>query len=189
MISIDLYYVIVYVMFMSQMIQNATIFVQAADMFGNLGLAEFSTYFGAALSGLGLWFSWLAFRQAKDATMAAEQAREAVYKIDSVSEISKAISLLNEAQSHIRSNNYSVVPDRFVLANSHICAVRNGCPNLSGEQRDVLQNVSAQIYDIKSGVERELEGSRATFKKSKANDILSKQADILSDLFEKMKRD
>jgi hypothetical protein len=167
---------------MSSAMQNATMVAQAIDFVTTPGLTALATY-------MGLFFSWLAFKQATRAKEAAKEAREVVYKIDAVSEISKAISLLNEAQNHIRNENYLIVPDKFILANAHIAAVKNGYPKLSGEQKDILINVCTQVYDIKSGIERVLEGNVFAFRKSKANDILSKQTEVLSDFFEKMKRE
>jgi len=155
-----------------------------AQMFSSLSSAEWL----ATATNLGFVFSFLAFWQAKRAKKAASDAKAAVYSIDSVSEITKAISILNDIQAHLRHSTLQIVPDKLITVHGHLTTVRKGCPGLTTEDKDDLLGVCNQTISTKNSIERELESEVKQYKFSKTNRILSMQAEKLQEILETIKR-
>lgn len=153
----------------------------------NEGIA-IATYIGVVISIGGLLFSFLAFIQAKRAKTAASDAKNAVYRIDSVMEITKSISILNDVQTHLRNKSFSIIPDKILAAHGHLTVVKNGCPDLSESNKNSLIQACAQITRIKNSLERNLEDCKTPVRVAQTNKVLTTQTENLQEILESIRR-
>lgn len=154
-----------------------------------------ATLVGLAISACGLFFSILAFVQALQAKQAASgaeaaasDAKKAVYRLDSLAEIAKALSVMGDIQAHLRNDNLLIVPDKILAARTQLTTVRHGCPGLSAEENERLLNACNQIMTIKSAVERAMQGDKKTVAYAKYNDVLDQQIETVQEVLESIKR-
>lgn len=176
----------------NELAQQAT---QTYSWLTNETAIAIATFLGLAMTALGLLFSILSFVQARQAKLAAagakiaaSEAKNAIYHMDSLAEVTKAISIMGDIQAHLRTQNLHIVPDKILMARAHLTTVRKGCPGLTPEESDRLLNTCNQILTIKSMVERALQGDRRPFAFARYNDVLDQQIETAQEVLESMKR-
>lgn len=128
------------------------------------------SYIGASASILGVLVALVGFwitivnvkrsrRAARRAESAANQALEGVRRVDTVQNLSKAISIVEEMQRLNRTKEWKVLLDRHSTFRNILIEVRGSTPNLNDEhKKDILAGINhsqAMSHKIEVALDKE----------------------------------
>jgi hypothetical protein len=143
---------------------------------------------GNLASIIGLFVSILGFvitiSNTRKSKTAAEEARDAVVKvrtdlskIETVSDLSIAITLMEEIKRLQMQSSWMTIPDRCSNLRKNLISIKSNYPNLSIDQKTALQNAIQQFTTIETLVVKALNDNKSPTDPLKLYRIVSLQVD------------
>ena len=149
----------------------------------NNHVGEISSIIGVFIALIGFTITILNVvksRKAADrAESAATQALEGVRYIDTVQNMSRAISILEEIRRLNRVEEWKVLLDRHSNFRNFLIEIRSGEINLEEEQKKIIQTAITHSTTISNKIEVALGKNETPTGPAQMNNILSKQIDDL----------
>lgn len=151
-------------------------------------VAEFiADHWGDIASVLGILIAIVGFavtiRTASKAKRAAEDARDRISMIDTVSQCSEALSIMEEIKRLHRHQAWAILPDRYAFLRRLLVTIRSSALLLTEDQKQAL----AATIQYASAVEHRIEKSNQTKlpppSVTNLNKELSEQLDRMTALF------
>jgi hypothetical protein len=124
-----------------------------------------------------LWNVIRSKRAAEQAEQAVQKMRGYLAQIDTVSQSSSAIAIMDEVKRLRRAEAWIVLPDRYSALRSSLILIRNITPNLSDEQKSQIQSAIQHSSSIEMDIEELISKRRKSLSVSNINEIMSKQLD------------
>lgn len=133
--------------------------------------------------------SWGARKAAKQAKTAAEQARaattqvkERLFYVDSVRDLSEAVTIMEEIQRLHRVSAWHVLLDRYVAVRKLLITIRSA-DHINDEHKDALAAAIVQFSGIGKEIERAVhDNQKIPPNVAKLNDIVAMQMDKLNEI-------
>ena len=146
---------------------------------------DIASVFGVIISVVGfaatIWNVVRSKSVAETARDAAVRARDAVMRINVLTELSEAIAIMEEIKRlHRIPESWPLLPDRYTSVNKKLRAARNSRPSLSQEKLDVLQEAMQQFREMEKKVEHG-PGKKAG-PSARLNDIVSQQIEKVDEI-------
>jgi hypothetical protein len=106
---------------------------------------------------LTIWFAWRAKTAAEQARDAAEEVREQISRLDTIAELSAAISVIEEIMRLQRTQAWEIVwdivLDRYATLQSHLSRSAGGA-GLTEVHRTAIQSAIARFRIMVEGIEK-----------------------------------
>jgi hypothetical protein len=122
----------------------------------------FEEHWGDVASALGLFVAIVGFaitiRAATKAKRAAETARDRISMIDTVSQCTQALSIMEEIKRLCRHQGWAILPDRYALLRRLLVTIRSSVSDLTESQ---LQDLNS-VIQYSSVIEHRIEKSNQT---------------------------
>lgn len=146
-------------------------------------VADIVSLVGFPLALLGLWISFREIKKSKtvvDATKSAvERVRSDISLINTVSEFSEAISILDELKRLIRHNTFAPLPDRLTQARLLLILIRAKTKGLSPEQSTCFQNAISDLSILEKKIDDIISKNVPLKNASSVNENISNHVDNL----------
>jgi len=130
---------------------------------------------GFAITIINVLLSRSAARQARDA---AVDARESMNRLDTVTEFSSAMSVMEEIKRLHRHGAWPILPDRYSALRKSLISIRTNNPDLTNEQQQTIQNAIQHFVNIEKIVEKCMTDQTKP-DVSRLNQRVSSQIDLL----------
>ena len=146
-------------------------------------IAHIDLLLGIVGFGLTFWGIWRSKTAAEIAEKAAERARDAIIRTDTIALISAAVTAMDEIKRLHRVPAWQILPDRYSQLRKLLISVRGANANLQPDYASVLQGAIQQFSTMEDEVERALTSNRAPPNQARLNRIVSTQGDNLLHVF------
>jgi hypothetical protein len=148
---------------------------------------------GVVISLIGFFLTIRNVLKSKSAALAAEQAVqrvvEDVHRINVVSELSEAISIMGEIKRLHRENAWSIMPDRYSHLRAALVDIKTMGQNLSTRHKSSLQSAIVHFAEMEKQVEIALTTKQEPLDVASLNEIVSKQMDNLREILVQTQND
>jgi hypothetical protein len=153
------------------------------DWFGSIGILVSALGFGATL-----WQVRRSRNAALAARAAANEARDTVRLYDTLSDLSQALAIMDEAKRLNRAKRWEVLLDRYALAKKLLVHMKAQNPSLGHQHTQAIASTISQLGTLEDVLEQALQdGSDPTKRVAHFNSILSKQIERLDGLLAEVK--
>lgn len=154
-------------------------------------IGDLSGVAGILISVVGFAVTLRGVIKSKSAAQRAEEAakstRNSIRLLNTIVDFSAAIATLEEVKRLHRSNQWSLLPDRYAALRRILVVLRTAEITLNPDQSAVLQNALSDLSAMEEAVERFLEGS-STPKAAKFNAVISRDIDQLIAVLTELQR-
>jgi hypothetical protein len=154
---------------------------------------EFASVLGLAVSIIGFLVTvigvWRSKNAAQRAEEAAERTRETMTAMQSIVDLSSVLAALTELKSLHRASAWGLLLDRYGSLRVKLIAVRTSRPQLSEDQRAILQGTIQHLADLEKIVDRALASSKLPGNIPRLTSIISDQIDKLTELLVQVHRE
>jgi hypothetical protein len=148
-------------------------------------VADFANYLGILLTIIGFAITIHDVRKSKKSIDAAKseigiqvnKVREDIRRIDTVSDLTTAIAMMDEIRVLQRDCQWQILPDRYSSLRKLIISIKKTYPQLSDNQKVILQEALQHITDIDLKIEKSMIKNNAPSDIPTINRILSQQKD------------
>ena len=142
---------------------------------------------------IGFVFTYWQIKKSKTAAQEAKEAvlkvREDMRRINLVSELSKAISLMNEIKRlHREAKTWKILPDRYSAVSEAIINIRTSTFDLSNEYENVLQDALVHFRTMEKQVEIFLATKQPEPNVPQYNELISEQIDKLQEIYAEVQK-
>src|SRR4051812_47034786 len=138
--------------------------------------------FGATLYGV-----FKSKSAAERAEAATAQTRDTILVLNAVDDFSTAVAAFEEIKRLHRANAWVILPDRYSELRKRLVSLRATYSHLSQENRASIQAAIQHLVDLEARVEKALASGTMPANVPKINEIVSTQADKLSELLAVLK--
>jgi hypothetical protein len=139
-----------------------------------------ANFLGLFLSIVGIFTTIIKVREAKKVTEdSVNKVREDFKRYDTISDLSTAISLIDEIKRLQRQSDYSILLDKYSLLFKLVVLIKTNHPNLNENQQTILQSSMMQIKKNENAIEKGLAKGLDTIDISRLNNSLTKTLGIL----------
>jgi len=152
----------------------------SSGWFGLVGLALTIVGFGVTLRNV-----IRSQRASEDAREAAQEAVVEVQKLKVVTDLSAALSELDEVRRLQRESNWASLPDRMSRVRKLLIGIRIRHPELSVEDKEAVRTAAIVFSEIELQLERHLRDGVA-FNAHKMSGHVMNQIDNLSEIIAKI---
>ena len=146
---------------------------------------DLSSIIGVLIASVGFWITVRnvirSKRAANRAEKAAKQALKSVRHIDTVQNLSKAISIAEEMKTLNREEEWKMLLDRLSTFRNILIEIKGSATNLSDDDKSRFQAAITQSHTMSDGIEAALAGDKEATNIPRTNRILSRQAEKLMD--------
>jgi hypothetical protein len=150
-------------------------------------LGDYASVLGLFISVIGFIFTLINVTRARNASIAAasiaKQVREDLSKFDTISLISSTISVMDEIKRLHRQGAWEILPDRYSAIKKALITIRSSNPNLADVQKSAIQSAILNFTSIEKQVESAIFNKTHPENVDKINTLISKQVDILQEIF------
>jgi hypothetical protein len=122
--------------------------------------------------------TWAALR-AGSAAKAAQEVKNRMFSLDTLTEISAALATLDEIKRHQRQRAWEVVLDRYAVVRKHLVRVEQMNPRFTDAQQAEFAKTIKQFRIIEAKVERARANPNDPIDPAKLNGIIADQSDVL----------
>jgi len=126
-------------------------------------------------------------RAAEEAQRTGKEVMERLRWVDSLGDVKKAISLMDEIKRLHRTRKWNILPDRYSEVKRVLSAIKGGAL-LDGEQRRTLTEAIQQLSGIELQIEKVLANKSEAPKVDRLNEIVTKQIDALVEVLEQIRK-
>lgn len=141
---------------------------------------------GALIGVVGFSLTLMNVARTRSAAARAENSAQQVLRrvqlYDLLSDITQAISLVEELKRIHRLQDWKVTLERYAELKKVLIAIRDTSVDLTEEQQSQLQGAITNLSDIEDQVERALEKGTSVKQVHRINGIMTKQAENLYEL-------
>ncbi len=152
--------------------KGITIWTHFSSNWGNL-----ASIMGLLVSVLGLAFAIALAKEAvtaaRAAAQAAREAKESVYNFDSIVQLTKANTLLNQIVANHRDKAWDRLPALYAEVRSLLVTLTSKGSRLNELQRTSVSAVMLMLNDADEDIENFLPGAKRGAAPSKSGEILS----------------
>lgn len=152
------------------------------DFASVLGLAV--TLIGFAITIYGVWSSRSA---AERASIAANEAKQAVMRTEVISNFSSAVTAMEEVKRLHRAGAWTVVPDRYSFLRRTLISIVANHRDLSQPHKILIQSAVSQFRELESSVDTFLFNGKNAPSSAKLNKIVTAQMDKLDEVLNTVK--
>lgn len=156
-------------------------------------LGSWASIIGIPLTIIGLI---IAIREASKSSNASNSARRAVEQfrkelmmVDLVSELTKAISGLQDVKRLLRNNAFGPIPDRLADIRHTLIGVRASRADYSKEQELIFQDAVSEFRSLETKFEKCLFENNTPRNISRITNIISEKIDNLQSILIVIKKD
>ena len=121
------------------------------------------------------------------AESAANETLERVRYVDTVQNLSRAISIIEEILRLNRAGEWKVLLDRHLIFRSILIEVKGSATNLNDDHKAIIQDGITHSSSISNRIEVALDGNAQPTDIPRMNKILSKQVEKLRDILVEMR--
>ncbi|HEX5227674.1 MAG TPA: hypothetical protein VFW44_08180 [Bryobacteraceae bacterium] len=151
------------------------------------------TVLGLVVTIVGFIITIWTLIRTKKAALAAREAAEAtktqVSRVDTISEFSSAIAMMDEIKRLHRARAWDLVPDRYSILRRLLTSIQTLNPDLSKEQRTTLAGAVLQFRTMEHQVELARAKNQLTeLNLARFNRIVTAQLDELDKVMLSMKQ-
>ena len=159
-----------------------------------LGFAgSIASLVGLVITVVGFFITIWNVRKSRTAAQQAREAslkvREDIRKIDTVSDLSSAISIMHEIKRLHRANEWIILPDRYSTLKKLLISIKVANPDLSETKKKSIQATIQQMTNIDKQIEKVVDGQEADVDVPKLNAIITKQVDRLEEVLIEIRND
>lgn len=145
--------------------------------------ADIVSLIGFPLALIGLWVAIRETKKSKSAAVAAgiavEKVRKDISLINTVSEFSSAIAILDESKRLIRHNTFAPLPDRLTQARLLLILIREKTKNLTEDQKICFQDAISDLSILEKKIEEIISKSGPLKNAPAVNENISNHIDKL----------
>jgi hypothetical protein len=123
------------------------------------------------------------------AARAANGAKTAIIRSQTLSDFGAAIIMMEEIKRLHRIQAWSIVPERYSALRAILISIRTSNPNLPSDQLAALQTAIKNFSDFEGTVERSISANKAMPNPAKFNSIVSAQVDRLNEILSAIQQD
>lgn len=154
-------------------------------------LGDISSVFGVIITIVGFVFTLINVLRSKNAAIEAQRltskVREDIYKFDIISSIASAISTMEEIRRLHRQSAWEILPDRYSSIKRSLITIKKSEVELSKDHEKSIQGAITNFSSIEKQIESALFLKKAPDNIDKLNSLISKQIDILQEIFEEIR--
>jgi len=107
------------------------------------------------------------------------EVRKDIKRVNAVSELSAAISAMDEIKRLHRVDVWILLPDRYSALKKLLISIRSANPDLSNDQKTILQNAIQHFTSIEDNIEKAIVTKQNPSNIAQLNKVVSKQIDNL----------
>lgn len=141
---------------------------------------------GFAITIIGVWKSKSA---ADSATDAANQAREAISRTETIANFSSAVTAMEEVKRLHRADAWEVMPDRYASLRKTLITILTNHKNLTDEHKASIRSAVTQFRELENSVENYLANKKTSPNSAKLNKLVTSQIDKLDEVLHFIKAD
>src|SRR5262249_43929257 len=119
---------------------------------------------------------------AQRAADAAENARNEIFRSNTMIELAAAKTTMEEIKRLHRAGAWRILPDRYAALRNALTSIRIAKPDLGLEQKAAIQGAIEQFRTIENKVERALALDQDPANVHKLNEIVSLQIDNITEI-------
>ena len=140
---------------------------------------KIANYLGLLLTLVGFSITLVSIRKS---IRQVKEVRKDIKRIDTVSDLAQAISLIDEIRRLQRQEDWNIIPDRFSSLRRLIVSIKTTYPDLNDDQKTCLQSALMQTSNNENAVERIIKNSGERINIPKMNRILSETSDSIYEM-------
>ena len=152
------------------------------DFASVLGLLIALVGFGITIYGV-----WTSRSASERASIAANEAKLAVMRTETISNFSSAVTVMEEVKRLHRAGAWAVVPDRYSFLRRSLISIVTNHDDLTETHKVLIQSAVAQFRELESSVETFLSGGKNVPNSAKLNKIVTAQMDKLDEILNTVK--
>jgi hypothetical protein len=168
----------------SRLLPSAKVATNAMSAFFLSNWVNLVTVLGVIVTIVGFIVTIQTLIRTKKAAMAAREAAEAtkmqLSRVDTMSDFSSAIEIMDEIKRLHRARAWDLVPDRYSILRRLLTSIQALNPDLSKEQKTLLAGAAAQFRTMEHQVEQARARNQLTeLNLARFNRIVTAQLDEL----------
>lgn len=154
-------------------------------------LGDLASLFGLVITLIGfavtIWKVLKIKKTSEKAQEIVEKIREDVIQINFVSELTKAISEMDEIKRLHRENAWVVLPDRYSSLMKTLISVENSKNDFNSDEKVIFRRAILMVRDLEQKIEKHLDGTKEISEISSLNRSISNELDSLQKVLVKLK--
>jgi hypothetical protein len=155
------------------------------------GIGDWSSVLGLIIGIIGFIITIYTVIRAKSASeqasLAAQEARDQMRHIDTISEISLIIASLSEVKWLHRNNGWEVLQDRYSKIRCSLIVIKTSNKTLTDDHKKAIQGTIQIITQIEKKVEQAISENSIPTEIAQFNTAISKQIDKLQQILVEIK--
>lgn len=153
------------------------------DWIVNNQVGAIASVLGVIVSVIGFTVTLYNVARSKSAATRAEtaavEAQKSARLFDTVADVSKAISMMEEAKRLNRAGEWKVLLDRYGEIRRTLNEIRSANPNLNDTHKSDIQSTIGQLATIENSIEESLQKNVNPADVAKFNKLISRQIEKL----------
>jgi hypothetical protein len=129
-----------------------------------------------------IWGVMRSKNAAQEAKAVADKVRADMLRANTVGEFASALSEMEEVKDLHRQNLWALLPQRYSALRKSLILIKGSNPDLSDEQKTVLQGAIQYLASIEKQVERSTASGGQPPNVPKLNAVVSRQIDNLHEV-------
>ena len=149
-------------------------------------IGDWASILGVLVALIGfavtIWNSLQSKRAAETAERVVNKIRQDLTRSDTIAELSKIITSLEEVRRLHREQAWSVLPDRYSSLQSALVTIKGISNDLTDEDLVTIQGTIGQISSISQQVEKKLAQKDTAIDVVRVNNILAEETKCLQEI-------
>lgn len=149
-------------------------------------VGDWASVVGVVIAVIGfiitIWGVWRSKNAAQEAKTAADKVRADMLRANTVGEFASALSEMEEVKTLHRQSLWALLPQHYSALRKSLILIKGSNPDLSDEQRAVLQGAIQYLASIERQVEKSTAGGGQPLNVPKLNALVSSQIDKLHEV-------
>lgn len=146
-----------------------------------------SSVIGLAGFGLTIWYLKKTKSLAENARDTAKGVRDDIKKVDTITDLSSAITIMEEIKRLQREGAWYILPDRYTILRQLLIRIKSSKLDLSDSSHIVIQNSIAHIKGIENDIENRIQRGDKLSDSVRLNKVVTKEIDKLQEVLEEVK--
>ena len=155
------------------------------------GFGDWSSVLGLIVGIVGFMITIITIFKVKSASeqgkIAAEQARDQIKHVDTISELSSIISFLSEVKWLQRHDGWEVLPEKYSRIRCSLIVIKTGNKAISEIQSQSIQGTIQILAQIEKKIEESMAADSIPNNIARLNTTISKQIDKLQQILSEIK--
>jgi len=158
----------------------------AKFLFDDIYLDEISGVLGLFITIFGFFVTIINLRKTKSAaqqaSLAVQQMKDSVILVNTLSDVSASIIIMDEIKRLHRAKSWEITLDRYASLRRNLVSIRHSALNLNDDHKKSLQLTIQYLVDMESMVEKNINNGVTMENIAKMNKTLSARSDEIHQL-------